>query len=426
MTVHATLLEGIGATPLVRLGRSAQHLRPQILVKLESANPGGSVKDRAALSMVRAAEAQGLLRPGGTIIESTSGNTGVGLALVAASLGYRAVIFPSALISAQKIALMRAFGAEVRLVEQFLPREDPGSPYAQAAALAASTPGGWHADQYDNPANPLAHELGTGPEIWEQTEHRITHLVAAVGTGGTISGTSRALQRLSGGRVRIIAADPEASIYGGGDGGPHLVEGAGHRLHPDAAEDRWPRSFDPSVVHEYVRVSDREAIATARRTARTEGLLLGTSAGAALAAALRVAERLGPEDRIVVLAPDTGRNGLSTYYDDDWLADRGFTGPDLAPEAPGRLHVRDLVRAVAPPGEVLGAFATADPTHPTIGAGASPAAALSRLDASHPGWVQARVLQDARIVGVVDRGALGARPEAPAGSLPQPEEAASR
>ncbi|MGP9694507.1 pyridoxal-phosphate dependent enzyme [Brachybacterium sp. AOP25-B2-12] len=484
MTVHASLLEGIGHTPLVRLTRSAEGLAPQILVKVEAQNPGGSVKDRAALSMVRDAEARGLLRPGGTIIEATSGNTGVGLALVAAHLGYRTVIFASALISPEKIALMRAYGAEVRLLDRYLPRDHPESPFSLAADLAASTPGGWHANQFDNPANPRAHEVGTGPEIWEATDHRITHFVAAAGTGGTISGTARALRALSGGRVRVIAADPATSTYSGGDGSAHLVEGSGHRLHPDAAEDIWPGSFDPSVVDEFVKVTDREAIATARRVARVEGLLLGTSAGAALTAAFRLAERLGPDDRIVVIAPDTGRNGLSTYYDDQWLADRGFTGPDLAADATGRVRVRDLVSrpapriargtpvreareafvaqglapdapvlvvhplrdavAPVPPGEVIGvvtpaglAEATredlpieeiADPPLVTVGVGRSPREAIATLDA---GSRHLAVLGDGRIVGIVDRAALdgadaAARATATAQTPSQPQEAPAR
>ncbi|MFB7882885.1 PLP-dependent cysteine synthase family protein [Microbacterium sp. NPDC056057] len=460
MTRYESVIESIGGTPLVRVHRLAAGLHPRVYVKLEHQNPGGSVKDRAALSMIRAAERDGSLRPGGTVVEVTSGNTGVGLALVGAHLGYRAVIFTSSRIAVEKIRLLRAYGADVRLVDAFVPKGHPDSLGAAADRFVDETPGAWRADQYDNPANPAAHVGSTGPEIWADTEGAVTHFVASVGTGGTISGTGRALKALSDGAVRVIAADPFGSSYSGGDGSPKYVEGAGHTVHPEAEEDVWPRSFDLAAVDEYITVDDREAIFTARRAAREEGLLLGGSAGTALAAALRLAERLGPDDVIVALAPDSGRNALSTYYDDEWLADRGFVieqseVPTLeglvdepAPrvglhltvaEAVARLDERET-DAAAP---VLAVYRRADheapipaldvaglvtldglrralesgfgedlvrahivAAPPTVGIGRTADAALAALDASQGSWTAASVLRDGRIVGVTTRETL--------------------
>ncbi|MFC9769993.1 MULTISPECIES: PLP-dependent cysteine synthase family protein [unclassified Pseudarthrobacter] len=328
MTVFESVLDGIGGTPLVRLRRLGAGLRPRIYAKLEFQNIGGSVKDRAALSMIRAAERQGQLRPGGTVVEGTSGNTGIGLAMVAAQLGYRAVIFAPAATAAEKIRLLRAYGAEVHLVADFVPRDHPGHLASRAAAFTAATPGAWLAQQYDNPANPAAHRHTTGPEIWDDTEGSVTHLVASVGTGGTLSGTGGFLKDASGGSVQVVAADPEHSRYGGGDGALKYVEGAGHALHPESVEDIWPEAFDTNVVDHYIRVSDRDAIFTARRAAREEGLLTGATGGTALAAALSLAEGLDESHTIVVVLPDSGRNYLSTYFDDGWLASLGFLEPD--------------------------------------------------------------------------------------------------
>ncbi|MBT2248755.1 PLP-dependent cysteine synthase family protein [Arthrobacter sp. BHU FT2] len=339
MRVYQSILDGIGGTPLVRLGRLGDGLRPRIYAKLESQNIGGSVKDRAALSMIRAAEREGLLLPGGTVVEGTSGNTGIGLAMVAARLGYRAVIFAPAATAAEKIRLLRAFGAEVHLVAEFVPRDHPDHLASRAAAFAAATPGAWLAQQYDNPANPAAHRHTTGPEIWADTQGSVTHLVASVGTGGTLSGTGGFLKEASGGTVCVVAADPENSRYGGGDGALKYVEGAGHAVHPESLEDVWPEAFDTTVVDRYVRVSDRDAIFTARQAAREEGLLTGATGGTALAAALRLAGSLDETHTLVVVLPDSGRNYLSTYFDDDWLASLGFLEPDY-PEG----TVRSLLR----------------------------------------------------------------------------------
>jgi cystathionine beta-synthase len=330
MTVHESVLDAIGDTPLVRLRRLGEGVRPKIYAKLEFQNIGGSVKDRAALSMIRAAEREGLLAPGGTVVEGTSGNTGIGLSLVAAHLGYRAVVFAPASTAAEKIRLPRAYGAEVHLVADFVPRGHPAHLASRAAAFAEATPGAWLAQQYDNPANPAAHLESTGPEIWRDTQGKVTHLVATVGTGGTISGTGRFLKHASGGTIQVVAADPDHSVYGGGDGAAKYVEGAGHALHPDSAEDIWPEAFDTALVDRYIRVSDRESILTARRAAREEGLLIGGTSGTALAAALSLAEELDESHTVVVIIPDSGRNYLSTYFDDGWLTLAGFAEPDGA------------------------------------------------------------------------------------------------
>jgi cystathionine beta-synthase len=330
MSVHESVLEAIGETPLLRLRKLGAGLRPRIYAKLEFQSIGGSVKDRAALSMIRDAEQTGLLGPGGTVVEGTSGNTGIGLSLVAAHLGYRAVVFAPASTAAEKIRLLRAYGAEVHLVADFVPRGHPAHLASRAAAFAEATPGAWLAQQYDNPANPAAHLESTGPEIWRDTQGTVTHFVAAVGTGGTISGTGQFLKDASGGTVQVVAADPYHSVYGGGDGAAKYVEGAGHALHPDSAEDIWPEAFDTAVVDRYERVSDRESILTARRAAREEGLLVGGTSGTALAAALRLAEELDESHTIVVIIPDSGRNYLSTYFDDGWLSSAGFAEPAAA------------------------------------------------------------------------------------------------
>jgi cystathionine beta-synthase len=326
MARYESVLDAIGATPLIRLTRAAEGLRPRVYVKPEWHNPGGSVKDRAALSMLRRAEADGSLRPGGTVVEVTSGNTGIGLALAAAHLGYRTVVFTGSVTSQEKRDQLAAYGAEVRLVDAFVPRDHPDSMHSQGVRFAAETPGAWFADQYDNPANPAAHYATTGPEIWADTAAAVTHFVATVGTGGTISGTGRYLREVSGGRVRVIGADPLTSRYGGGDGSQKYIEGAGHFLHPEATADVWPRALDTAVIDRYVAVEDQEAIDAVRRLARAEGILAGGSSGVALAAALRVAEHLTEDDTVVALLPDSGRAYLSTYFNDRWLTANGFRG----------------------------------------------------------------------------------------------------
>jgi cystathionine beta-synthase len=332
--VHQSLLDAVGRTPLLRLTRVTGGLAAEVHVKIEFANPGGSVKDRAALAMVRDAEERGALRPGGVVVEGSSGNTGVGLAMVAARSGYGAVVVVPNTIAREKVALLRAYGAHVVQTDNKVPREHPEHVNNLARRIAAETPGGWYANQYDNPANPRIHELTTGPEIWEQTAGRVTHLVAGVGTGGTISGTGRYLKQHG---VTVVGADPETSVYSGGDGSPYFVESIGHYRHPATVDDVWPEAFDTGVVDRFERIPDRESLHVTRRLAREEGLLVGGSAGTAVAAALRVAADLGPEHVVVAILPDSGRSYLSKYFDDDWMTQLGFLDADAGP------YVRDVV-----------------------------------------------------------------------------------
>jgi cystathionine beta-synthase len=309
-----SLLDLIGNTPLVRLRSVTSGLAPTVLAKVEYFNPGGSVKDRIAVRMIDAAEQSGELKPGGTIVEPTSGNTGIGLALVAQQRGYHCIFVCPDKVSSDKINTLRAYGAEVVVCPTAVAPEDPRSYYSVSDRLARETPGGWKPDQYANVNNPRSHYETTGPELWEQTDGRITHFVAGVGTGGTISGTGRYLKEH--GPVRVIGADPEGSVYSGGTGRPYLVEGVG--------EDFWPATYDREICDEIVAVSDADSFAMTRRLAREEGLLVGGSCGMAVVAALRVAERAGPDDVIVVLLPDGGRGYLSKIFSDAWMADYGF------------------------------------------------------------------------------------------------------
>ncbi len=322
--VYDSVADAIGNTPLVRLNRVTRGIAATVYAKLEFANPGGSVKDRAAREMIRAAEISGDLRPGGTIVEGTSGNTGIGLALVGSALGYRTIVVLPDKSSADKIRILRAYGADVRVTPGSLPTDHPDHVRNLARRIADTTRGGWLADQYDNPANPAAHEHTTGPELWAQTQGRITHFVAGIGTGGTITGAGRYLKAVSGGRVRVVGAEPFSSSYGGGDGRASYIESIGHFRHPASPEDRWPESFHPDVVDDYLRIPDLESLLVATRLAREEGLLVGASSGTAVAAALRLSRTLGPEDVVVVLLPDSGRSYLSKYYDRPWLDRLGF------------------------------------------------------------------------------------------------------
>ena len=349
MQAADSLLDLVGNTPLVRLDRIGRELSCHLLGKLEQLNPGGSVKDRPALAMVAGAEASGELREGGTIVEPTSGNTGVGLAIVAARRRYRCIFVMPDKMSQEKIALLRAYGAEVIVCPTAVAPEHPDSYYSVARRLAQEIPGAVQPNQYGNPANPAAHEASTGPELWQQTAGRITHFVAGIGTGGTISGVGRFLKSKRAG-VQIVGADPEGSVYSGGGGRPYLVEGIG--------EDFWPTTYDPGVVDRVVRVSDRDSFLTARRVTREEGILVGGSAGTAVHAALEVGRELGPDDVVVVLIPDSGRGYLSKLYNDSWMADYGFlrvAGPTVghvleakAADLPRLVHVHpdEEVRSV--------------------------------------------------------------------------------
>jgi cystathionine beta-synthase len=324
-----SLLDLVGNTPLVRLRSVTAGMSATVLAKVEYFNPGGSVKDRIAVRMIDAAEQSGALQPGGTIVEPTSGNTGIGLALVAQQRGYTCIFVCPDKVSTDKVNTLRAYGAEVVVCPTAVAPEDPRSYYSVSDRLARETPGGWKPDQYANPNNPRSHYETTGPELWAQTDGRITHFVAGVGTGGTISGTGRYLKEQSA-AVRIIGADPEGSVYSGGTGRPYLVEGVG--------EDFWPETYDRDICDEIVAVSDGDSFAMTRRLAREEGLLVGGSCGMAVVAALRVAERGGPDDVVVVLLPDGGRGYLSKIFSDTWMADYGFV------ETRGETTVLDVLR----------------------------------------------------------------------------------
>ncbi len=316
MHYSESVVDLIGNTPLVRLSRVAADVAPLVLAKVEYFNPGGSVKDRIAVRMIDAAEASGELKPGGTIVEPTSGNTGIGLALVAQQRGYSYVFVCPDKVATDKIDTLKAYGAEVVICPTAVAPDDPRSYYSVSDRLARETSGGWKPNQYANVNNPLSHYETTGPEIWTQTEGRVTVFVAGVGTGGTISGAGRYLKEVSGGRVRVVGADPEGSVYSGGTGRPYLVEGVG--------EDMWPETFDRTVPDEIVAVSDKDSFDLTRRLAREEGLLVGGSCGVALSAALRVARRCTADDVVVVLLPDGGRGYLSKIFNDEWMAGYGF------------------------------------------------------------------------------------------------------
>ncbi|HWD66235.1 MAG TPA: cystathionine beta-synthase [Solirubrobacteraceae bacterium] len=340
LDVRDSILETIGDTPLVRLSRLGAGLRPQLLAKLEVFNPGGSIKDRIAVALIEAAERDGKLAPGGTIVEPTSGNTGTGLAIAARLKGYRVVAVMPDKMSKEKIDLLRAYGAEVVVAPTDVPPESPQSYYRVADRLTAEIPGAFQPNQYFNQANPQAHYESTGPEIWKQTAGQITHLVCGVGTGGTVTGTARYLRERNPG-IQVIGADPEGSIYSGGAENvrPYLVEGVG--------EDFWPETFDPSMVDRWVAVSDRDAFLTTRRLAEAEGILAGGSGGLAVHAALAVAaETNDPEAVIVVIVPDGGRSYLSKIYSDAWLRQYGFL------ERESKLTVGEVLQRKRDAGEI--------------------------------------------------------------------------
>ena len=324
MDIHNSVTDLIGNTPLVRIQAVTRGVVPDpgplLVAKVEYFNPGGSVKDRIASRMIDAAEADGSLKPGGTIVEPTSGNTGVGLALVAQQRGYRCVFVCPDKVSEDKRNVLKAYGADVVVCPTAVDPEDPRSYYSVSDRLAREIPSAWKPDQYSNMNNPRAHYETTGPEIWTQTDGRVTHFVAGVGTGGTISGTGRYLKEMSNGAVRVIGADPEGSVYSGGTGRPYLVEGVG--------EDFWPTAYDPTVCDEIIAVSDKDSFAMTRRLAKEEGLLVGGSCGMAMVAAVRVAAEAGPDAVIVVLLPDSGRGYLSKVFNDEWMSSYGFLQAD--------------------------------------------------------------------------------------------------
>jgi cystathionine beta-synthase len=336
--IKDSILETVGETPLVRLSRIGAGLAPQIVAKVESFNPGGSIKDRVALRLIEAAERDGRLRPGGTIIEPTSGNTGTGLAIAARLKGYRVIAVMPDKMSREKIDLLRAYGAEVVVAPTDVPPESPQSYYRVADRLTRDIPGAFQPNQYANPANPETHYLTTGPELWRQSGGRITHFVCGVGTGGTITGVARYLREQNP-AIEVIGADPEGSIYSNAEVHPYLVEGVG--------EDFWPQTYDPSVVDRYVTVSDRDSFLTTRRLAETEGLLVGGSCGLAVHAALEVARGIGDRTAMVaVILPDGGRAYLSKIFNDDWMSQYGFL------ERSVDRTVGDVLRMKAEAGEI--------------------------------------------------------------------------
>jgi cystathionine beta-synthase len=371
--MHDTILQLIGKTPLVRLRRLAEGVPATVAVKLESLEPGGSVKDRVGLAMIVEAERRGLLRPGGTIIEATAGNTGVGLAMVAAVKGYRCIFVLPDKMSSEKIALLKAYGAEVVITATNIAPDSPDSYNGVADRLAREVPGAWRPNQFTNLANPDVHYHSTGPEIWEQTEGRITAFVAGVGTGGTISGVARYLKERKP-DVKIVGADPEGSVLSGGAPRPWKVEGIG--------EDFVPKTFNSQLVDDWVRVGDAESFHVARQLARREGILAGGSSGTNVAAALRYARRLTRDDLVVTLVCDTGRNYMSKFFDDAWLA-----ANNLLPEEQPAHSVGDLLQTRGPRQLV------------TITPEATVAEAIDVMQSA--GISQLPVLQDGKSVGSI-------------------------
>jgi cystathionine beta-synthase len=331
MEIADTILDLIGNTPLVKLHKVTEGVSATVLVKLEYLNPGGSAKDRIAVNIIDAAEREGLLQPGGTIVEPTSGNTGVGLALVAQQRGYKCVFVLPDKVGEDKRNVLTAYGAEIVVTPTSVAPDDPESYYSVSDRLAREIPGAFKPNQYANPNGPLSHYETTGPEIWRDTDGTVTHFVAGVGTGGTITGTGRYLREVSNESVRIIGADPEGSVYSGGTGRPYLVEGVG--------EDFWPTAYDPAVPHEIIAVSDADSFAMTRRLALEEGILVGGSSGMAVVAALRAAKDLPADAVVVVLLPDGGRGYLGKIFNDGWMRSYGFSN------APAGHTVADLLQS---------------------------------------------------------------------------------
>src|SRR3954469_5185562 len=396
-----SILDTVGRTPLVLLNRLTEGLQAKVAVKVEFANPGGSVKDRVAMAMIAEAEKRGWLRPGGTIIEATAGNTGVGLAMAAAVKGYRCVFVLPDKMSSEKIALLKAYGAEVVITATAVAPDSPDSYNGVADRLAREIPGAWRPNQFANMTNPEAHYRTTGPEIWEQTAGKITVFVSGVGTGGTVSGVARYLKEMNP-EIKVIGADPEGSVLSGGTPKAWKVEGIG--------EDFVPKTFNGQAVDEWIRVSDAEAFQTARLLARREGMLMGGSTGTNLGAARRDARRLGPEHLVVTLGADTGRNYLSKFYDDAWLAANQLTSAPVPSQSIGDLirkrGSRKLVK-IAPDATAEEAIQLLEATGisqlPVIAADGKPVGSVQEV-------TLARILHDRRDPSTVKIGDVMARP----------------
>lgn len=396
-----SILQAVGRTPLVRLRRLSEGLQATVAIKVESSNPGGSVKDRVAMAMITDAERRGVLRPGGTIIEATAGNTGVGLAMVAAVKGYRCIFVLPDKMSSEKILLLKAYGAEVVITPTNIAPDSPESYNGVADRLAREVPGAWRPNQFGNRANPEVHYRTTGPEIWEQTDGKVTVFVSGVGTGGTLSGVARYLKEMNP-DVKAIGADPEGSVLSGGAPKPWKVEGIG--------EDFVPQTFNGQLVDEWIRVSDADSFRTARMLARQEGMLLGGSTGTNVAAALRYARRLGPGHLVVALGCDTGRNYLSKFFDDGWLASNNLNTTEVPVHSIGDLlrkrGERSLVK-ITPEATADDAIQLLEATGisqlPVIGADGKPVGSIQEVTI-------ARLLHDGRDARTVSVGEIMARP----------------
>jgi cystathionine beta-synthase len=398
--MYDSILQAIGRTPLVRLRRLNEGVAATVAAKVEAQNPGGSTKDRVAVAMIADAERAGRLKPGGTIIEATAGNTGVGLAMVAAVKGYRCIFVLPDKMSAEKVSLLKAYGAEVVITPTGVPPDSPESYNGVADRLAREIPGAWRPNQFTNLSNPEVHYRTTGPEIWEQTDGRVTHVVGGVGTGGSLSGVGKYLKERNP-DVKLIGADPEGSVLSGDSPKPWKVEGIG--------EDYVPKTFNSQMVDDWVRVSDAESFHYARQMARLEGMLVGGSCGTALAAGLRYARRLTKDDLMVVLCPDTGRNYMSKMYDDAWLAANNLQWVPGTPHTVGDLLLKRGSRPVL---TITPEMTAADAIDMLQTAGISQ---LPVLDHGKPvGSVQevtlARILHDSRDPATVPVGEIMAKP----------------
>lgn len=404
MKYASTVLDLIGNTPLVKLNRVTDGIKATVLVKLEYLNPGGSIKDRIALKMVERAEQSGALRPGGTIVEPTSGNTGVGLAMVGQLKGYDTIFVTPDKVGEEKRDVLRAYGAEVVVTATAVAPDSPDSYYGVSDRLVREIDGAYKPDQFSNPGAPESHFETTGPEIWNDTDGKLTHVVIGAGTGGTITGTGRYLKQVSADRasgpVQVIAADPDGSVYSGGTGRPYFVEGVG--------EDMWPGNYDPQVPDRVEAVTDAQAFEMTRRLAREEGLLLGGSSGMAVAAALRVAQDLGEGDVVVVIAPDGGRGYLAKIFNDTWMQAQGFSSESGEPAL-----VEQVIKDIDPTGlQVLSPQTTLAQAAAALKA--SPASALVVATGTLParigevrGVLSAELVAEALLAGTPARTPVG-------------------